>query len=135
MDFDDLEKAGNGVGNIIWVIFGGFLMALGYWFTGLLYCCTIIGIPLGIQLFKLGRFVLWPFGYTLEDKEGGFGTGCLSLLLNVVWFFFGGLELCLTHLLMGLIFCITIIGIPFGMQHFKLAFAALAPFGKEVVEA
>ena len=105
-------------------------MSLGYLFLGLLYCITIVGIPVGVQLFKLAGLALHPFGLDVEPRNGSLGAG--SILLNVVWIIFGGLEMALAHLSLGLIFCITIIGIPFGMQHFKLALLALLPFGNTV---
>lgn len=93
---------------------------------------TIIGIPFGIQTFKLAFLALLPFGKEVQTKpESG---GCLSLFMNILWLIFGGLAICISHLLFGLVLCITIIGIPFGRQHFKLAALALAPFGKTVVE-
>ncbi len=131
-DFDDFVDAGNGIGNVLWIICGGLLFAIVYWITAIAYCLTIIGIPIGIQLFKLGKFVLMPFGHTLEENDSGLGFGCLNVFLNIFWFFFGGLELFLAHLLIGLILCITVVGIPFGVQHFKLGIAALFPFGKSV---
>lgn len=115
------------LGNLIWIIFGGLLMSLGYMFLGLLYCITIVGIPVGVQLFKLAGLSLCPFGRNVKPRDGSLGAG--SILLNVVWIIFGGLEMALAHLSIGLIFCITIIGIPFGIQHFKLAVLALLPFG------
>lgn len=115
------------LGNLIWIIFGGLLLSLGYMFLGLLYCITIVGIPVGVQLFKLAGLSLCPFGRNVEPRDGSLGAG--SILLNVVWIIFGGLEMALAHLSIGLIFCITIIGIPFGIQHFKLAVLALLPFG------
>lgn len=118
------------LGNLIWVVFGGLFMALGYLFLGILYCITIIGIPVGIQLFKMAGLSLWPFGRVVTDRNGQMGFG--SLLLNVLWIVFGGVEMALSHAVLGLVFCITIIGIPFGKQHFKLAVLALMPFGKEI---
>lgn len=121
----------NFIGNIIWVIFGGLLLSLGYIIGGLVLCLTIVGIPFGIQVIKLGMFALWPFGG--EVMQGQKPMGCLALLLNILWILFGGIEVALGHLTMGIIFCCTIIGIPFGLQHFKLMVLALMPFGNEVV--
>lgn len=118
------------IGNIIWVIFGGFMIALEYFIAGFLMMITIIGIPFGIQSMKLGILALWPFGHHVERKEETFG--CLNIIMNIIWFFVGGLWIALTHLLLGIIFCITIVGIPFGKQHFKLIHLALVPFGKEI---
>lgn len=121
----------NVIGNIIWVLFGGFFISLGYLFGGLVLCLTIVGIPFGLKVMRLGLFALWPFGG--EVVQGEKPMGCLSLLLNVLWIIFGGIEVALSHLTMGIVFCITIIGIPFGMQHFKLMVLSLMPFGHEVV--
>lgn len=119
------------LGNIVWLIFGGLLMSLSYLLLGILYCLTIIGLPIGLQLFKLASLSLSPFGREAIDRNGA--MGCWPLCLNLLWIVFGGIEMALTHALLGLIFCITIVGIPFGMQHFKLALLALMPFGKEIV--
>ena len=118
------------IGNIIWVIFGGFLIALEYFIAGFLLMITIIGIPFGLQAFKLGILALWPFGHTVMRKEET--VGCLNVVMNIIWFFVGGFWIAVTHLIWGVIFCITIIGIPFGIQHFKLIHLALVPFGKEI---
>lgn len=118
----------NFIGNIIWLIFGGILGAILWTLAGLILCITIIGIPFGIQCFKIALFVLWPFGRQIE--LGGFGVG--GLLLNIIWIIFLGWELAVTHLVIGLIFCLTIIGIPFGLQHFKFAQLGLMPFGAEI---
>ena len=119
------------IGNIIWVLFGGLELALGYFIDGLVLCLTIIGIPFGLQVFKLGLLTLWPFGKAVVKREHP--SGCLNTLMNVLWFFFGGLGLVLSHLLLGVLFFITIVGIPFGKQHFKLAHIALTPFGRDIV--
>ena len=119
------------LGNLVWLIFGGLLVSACYFVMGLLYCITIIGIPVGVQLFKLGMLSLSPFGHDVVDRDGA--MGCWSVFLNILWIVFGGLEIALTHVAIGLLFCITIVGIPFGMQHFKLAILALMPFGKEIV--
>ena len=119
------------LGNLLWLVFGGLAMSLSYLVLGLAYCVTIIGIPIGLQLFKLARLSLFPFGS--EVTIGAEASGCLSLLLNLLWIVFGGLEMALTHAVIGLLFCITIVGIPFGMQHFKLARLALTPFGRGVL--
>ena len=118
------------LGNLIWLVFGGLLMSLIYLLLGLLYCITIVGIPVGVQLFKLAGLALCPFGRDVEPRNGSLGLG--SVLLNLLWIAFGGLEVALAHLGLGVLFCITIIGIPFGMQHFKLALLALLPFGNVV---
>lgn len=121
----------NFLGNLIWVIFGGLLTALMYWLIGIIMCITIIGIPFGTQLFKIGMLALWPFGHELVAKPNN--GGCLQVVFNVLWVLLGWWEIALIHLVFGLIFCITIIGIPWGMQHFKLAIGSILPFGKEVV--
>jgi len=118
------------LGNIIWLLFGGIVIAIEYCISSLLLMITIVGIPFGIQTMKLAILALWPFGSKVTDK--GNSGGCLSLLMNVIWIFIGGIWICLSHLGLGLLFCITIIGIPFGRQHFKMAALALAPFGKDI---
>ncbi len=118
------------IGNIIWLIFGGLLTAIEYLISSLLLMVTIIGIPFGLQTLKLGILALWPFGKTVVDN--GSSSGCLSLLMNIIWIFIGGFWICLTHFAFGLLLCITIIGIPFGRQHFKMAALALTPFGKTI---
>lgn len=119
------------LGNIIWVIFGGLAIALEYFISSIALIVTIIGIPFGIQTLKLGMLALWPFGSTVREKPQA--GGCLNLAMNIIWIFIGGIWIALSHVLFGILFFITIIGIPFGRQHFKLAALALTPFGKEVV--
>ena len=119
------------LGNIIWVLFGGFFVALEYFVSSIGLFITIIGIPFGIQTLKLGVLALWPLGSQAVDIPQR--SGCLSFLMNVIWFFIGGIWIFLSHLLFGVIFCITIIGIPFGIQHFKLARLAITPFGHDVL--
>lgn len=117
------------IGNILWIILGGFLSALGWLLAGCLWCITIIGIPVGLQCFKLASISLNPFGKEIYyEDEGKVG----SFLLNVLWFIISGAILALGNALMGLILCVTIIGIPFGMQFFKIAKLALRPFGASV---
>jgi uncharacterized membrane protein YccF (DUF307 family) len=118
------------IGNLIWAIFGGLVLSLCYLLAGVVYCITIIGIPVGVQLFKLASLTFCPFGRNVTDRNGQLSVW--SIFLNVLWVLFGGLELALTHVVLGFLFCITIVGIPFGMQHFKLALLALIPFGKEI---
>lgn len=119
------------LGNIIWLICGGLLTAVEYLISCLLLMVTIIGIPFGLQTLKLGMLALWPFGSRVTDN--GNSGGCLCLVMNVIWIFIGGFWICLTHLFFGLLLCITIIGIPFGRQHFKMAALVLSPFGKNIV--
>ena len=119
--------------NIIWVIFGGLEIAIEYLLAGIAMMVTIIGIPFGLQSLKLALLALWPFGSEVRNKESQ--AGCLNLFMNVLWLFVGGIVICLTHVVFCIIFYITIIGIPFGQMHFRLARLALSPFGKEVVHS
>ncbi|MEL6527562.1 MAG: YccF domain-containing protein [Chloroflexota bacterium] len=114
------------IGNIIWLVFGGFLAGLGYIIGGLLMCLTIIGIPLGWKAIQFGFTVMTPFGKSTVPSEGG--GGCVSTVLNIVWLVFFGWEIALVHIFFGIVFGITIIGIPFAQQHFKLVPIALLPF-------
>ena len=120
----------NILGNILWIVLGGIFISMYYALVGLLFCITIIGIPFGIQLLKIAGFALWPFGRQIVAGETD--GGCLSLIMNVIWIILGGVEIALAHIGLGIGFCITIIGIPFGLQHFKMALLALAPFGKQI---
>lgn len=119
------------VGNIFWLILGGILIAFLYYIVALLMCLTIIGIPFGIQLFKLGTYAMWPFGHQLVDRPNE--PGCVSIVMNLIWILTGWWEIALLHVLCGLLFCITIVGIPLGMQHFRMALASIFPFGKEIL--
>ena len=121
----------NLLGNIIWLLFGGLLSALGYFIGGLALCFTVVGIPWGLQCFKLAGLVLWPFGQKVVSDSSD--TGCLSVFCNIVWIIFGGWYTALIHLFMGIILFITIIGIPWARQHFKLIEISLMPFGKRIV--
>ena len=116
--------------NIIWVVFGGIMIAIEYALASVAMMITIIGIPFGLQTLKLAMLALWPFGTRIVDA--GWPSGCLAGVMNVIWWFIGGIAIALTHLAWGVLFCITIIGIPFGMQHFKLMRLALFPFGNDV---
>lgn len=119
------------LGNLLWIILGGLVIALYYWIVGLLFCITIVGIPFGVQLFKIGGFALWPFGREVQsDTNDG---GCLAIIMNALWIVLGGIEIALLHVSIGLIMCVTIIGIPFGLQHLKMALLAVVPFGKKIV--
>ena len=115
-------------GNIIWIICGGFLSALGFWIAGLLWCLTVVGIPIGLQCFKLSSISLNPFGKEIIDEGGA-----VSLLLNILWILFSGIELAIVNAVIGCILCITVVGVPFGLQFFKIARVALMPFGARVV--
>ena len=118
------------IGNILWMLLGGILISLYYALVGLLFCITIIGIPFGVQLFKMAGFALWPFGH--EVTAGPNDSGCMSIFMNIIWIVLGGVEIAVMHAVFGLICCVTIVGIPFGLQHFKMALLALAPFGKKI---
>lgn len=127
------------IGNIIWIVFGGFVMGVAWWLAGLLALITIVGIPWARSCFVLGLFSFWPFGrqaVNRRDIKGAsdIGTGCLGLIGNIIWFIFAGIWLAIGHLTAALLCFITIIGIPFGLQHIKLALIALAPVGQTVVE-
>jgi len=113
----------NTIGNIIWFLFGGFLVALEYLISSILMMLTIVGIPFGLAL--------WPFNKEVISTPAA--EGCLSLIMNVLWIFLGGIWICITHLIFALLFTITIIGIPFARQHVKLARLAFVPFGLRVV--
>ena len=115
------------LGNLAWFLLGGFLLGLSWILAGILWCITIIGIPMGMQCFKLAGLSFCPFG-----KEIVYGGGTVSLLANILWLLFSGILLALEHAIIGLFFCITIIGIPFGMQCFKIAKLSLMPFGASV---
>jgi len=122
----------NTLGNIIWLIFGGVIIAIEYLVASLLLMVTIIGIPFGIQTLKLGMLALWPFGRTTVQRPST--TGCLSTIMNIIWIFFGGIWIALSHFAFGILLAITIIGIPFARQHFKLAGLSLTPFGRDIVD-
>ncbi len=115
--------------NLLWFIFGGLFMGLGWALAGILWCVTIIGIPWGLQCFKFAKLSFFPFG---KDVVYGGGTG--SMLLNVVWLLISGWELALVCVGCGIVYCVTIIGIPFGKQCFKMAKLALMPFGTTISE-
>jgi uncharacterized membrane protein YccF (DUF307 family) len=118
------------LGNIIWLIFGGLITAVEYLIASLLMMITIIGIPFGLQTLKLAGLALWPFGSKVTDTGS---SGCLSIIMNIIWIILGGFWICLTHLFFGILLWITIVGIPFGNQHFKMAKLALTPFGKNIM--
>lgn len=115
------------IGNILWVLFGGFLLSLSWWLAGLIWCVTIVGIPWGRQCFKFAKLLLFPFG-----KEVTFGGGPISLLANIIWLLISGLPLAIEAFILGCVWCVTIIGIPWGKQFFKYAKLALMPFGASV---
>jgi uncharacterized membrane protein YccF (DUF307 family) len=121
----------NFLGNIIWLIFGGLIIAIEYIIGSLVLMITIIGIPFGIQTLKMAALSLWPFGRDTVVHTRA--SGCLYILMNVIWLLTGGLWIAATHAIFGVLLCITIIGIPFGLQHFKLTAIALSPFGRDIV--
>jgi uncharacterized membrane protein YccF (DUF307 family) len=124
------------IANILWATLGGgFLIALQYLLGGLILCLTIVGIPFGLQCFKLAGLALWPFGYEVVDDRTALGGGILSVLMNLVWLVFGGLSTFVSHVVLGFSLAFTVIGIPFAIQHLKLAVLSLFPFGRTVVEA
>ncbi len=120
----------NILGNIIWLLFGGLEAAIGYFTGSLALAMTIVGIPWALQIFKIGLLCLWPFG--AEVTKGDCPTGCIRIPLNILWIVFGGLWAWLCHILCGALLCITIIGIPWGKQHFKMAGLSLRPFGRNI---
>jgi uncharacterized membrane protein YccF (DUF307 family) len=119
------------LGNIIWLVFGGIVIAVEYLIGSIALIVTIIGIPFGIQTLKMAALAIWPFGR--DTRVHSRASGCLYILMNVLWLICGGIWIALTHAIFGLILCITIIGIPFGKQHFKLTAIALNPFGRDIV--
>lgn len=122
----------NIIGNLVWLLFGGLFAAFGYFIGGLALCVTVIGIPWGLQCFKLAGLVLWPFGKQVVSDTRQ--AGCLSTLFNIIWIVCGGWYTALVHIFMGLLLCLTVIGLPWGKQHFKLIEISLMPFGKRVID-
>ena len=116
------------IGNLLWFIFGGFISGLLWLVAGLLCCVTVIGIPLGRQCFKFASLSFWPFG-----KEIIYGGGAVSTLANVIWIICCGLWMAVYNLIVGFLWCCTVIGIPFGKQFFKIAKLALTPFGAKII--
>ena len=126
------------IGNILWFIFGGVLMGLGWWVAGVLCAITIVGLPWAKACFVIGQFAFFPFGKEAVSRsvmsgQKDIGTGVFGTIGNVLWFIFAGVWLALGHLASALACFVTIIGIPFGVQHIKLALIALAPIGKTIV--
>jgi len=122
----------NTLGNLIWIIFGGFIIFLLYLFGSLVLFITIVGIPFGVQTLKLAVLSLMPFGK--DVRQGERASGCLYIIMNVIWILFAGIEIAITHAVLAILFAITIIGIPFASQHIKLAALALMPFGNDIIE-
>lgn len=126
------------IGNLIWFIFGGFFMGLSWWLVGIVALISIIGIPWAKACFVMGKFAFFPFGQEAIERnilteQEDIGTGPLGTLGNVVWFIVFGLWLALSHLVLAIFYALTLIGIPFAIQHLKLAGIAIAPIGKTVV--
>lgn len=115
------------LGNLLWFIFGGFVMGISWLLFGVLWCITIVGIPIGVQCFKFASLAFFPFG-----KEVDYGGGAGSFLLNLIWILVSGIPLAIEAAVLGVLFCVTIIGVPFGLQCFKIAKLALMPFGTSV---
>lgn len=115
------------LGNILWFVFGGFISGISWCLAGVLWCITIVGIPWGLQCFKFAKLCFFPFG-----KEVVYGGGVGSLFLNIIWLLLSGIPLALESAIIGCVLCVTIVGIPFGLQQFKLAKLALMPFGATV---
>ena len=126
------------IGNILWFLLGGALMGLGWWLVGVLAFITIVGIPWGRACFVIGQFAFFPFGQEAVSRKtltqrGDIGTGPLGLVGNVIWFLFAGIWLAIGHVMSAVACFVTIIGIPFALQHLKLAVIALAPIGQTIV--
>ncbi len=119
------------IGNLIWLIFGGIIIAVEYFIGSIILMITIVGIPFGIQTLKMAALAIWPFGRDTRVHDRA--SGCLYIIMNIIWLLTGGLWIAATHAIFGVILCITIIGIPFGLQHFKLTAIALSPFGRDIV--
>jgi uncharacterized membrane protein YccF (DUF307 family) len=116
--------------NVVWLLLFGWWLALVYAVTGVIMCILIITIPFGIAALRLAAYVLWPFGWTMVPRTD---AGVPSVIGNIVWFVIAGLWLAISHLVVGVLWCLTIIGIPIGVANFKLAAVAVAPLGKEIV--
>jgi uncharacterized membrane protein YccF (DUF307 family) len=117
--------------NVIWLVFGGLWLALGYAVVGIVMCILIITIPFGIAAFRMALFCIWPFGRTLIRRDD---AGPASVIGNVIWFILAGWWLAIGHLVTGVLMCLTIIGIPLGLANFKLIPVSLTPFGREIVD-
>ena len=127
------------IGNFLWFVLGGFFMGLGWWLAGLLAFITIVGIPWGRACFVIGQFAFFPFGKEAVSRkelsnQDDIGTGGLGMIGNIIWFIFAGVWLAIGHVISAILCFITLIGIPFGIQHLKLAGIALAPIGKTIVD-
>ena len=121
------------LGNVLWLVLAGWWLALAYVVAGVLNCITVIGIPFGLQSFKLAGYALWPFGRVVVDRPGASAAvGCVG---NILWLVLGGLGLAISHVVAGLLLCVTIVGLPLGIASMKMSILALTPFGKQVVRA
>jgi len=118
------------LGNLVWLIMGGFIVFVEYLIAGVILCITIVGIPFGLQVFKLSKIALWPFDKNITTKKSS--AGCLATIMNLVWLLFGGIWIALTHLIFALLLAISVVGIPWAKQHYKLAQLAMTPFNLEV---
>jgi uncharacterized membrane protein YccF (DUF307 family) len=119
------------LGNLIWLIFGGIIIAIEYLIGSIILMITIVGIPFGIQTLKMAALAMWPFGR--DTRVHSRASGCLYIIMNIIWLLTGGIWIAVTHAIFGTLLCITIIGIPFGLQHYKLTAIALSPFGRDIV--
>jgi uncharacterized membrane protein YccF (DUF307 family) len=116
--------------NVLWLVLSGLWLAIGYALAGVVMCLLIITIPFGIASFRLAAYVVWPFGRTVVRRAD---AGTASTIGNVIWFLLAGVWMAIGHLMLGLLLCLTVIGIPLGLGNFKLAAVAIAPLGKEIV--
>ncbi|MBT8092291.1 MAG: YccF domain-containing protein [Gammaproteobacteria bacterium] len=121
------------IGNVVFFVFGGFIIFLGYVLGGILLCVTIIGIPFGLMCFRLAGSVIAPFGREVRETEPP--GGVLTLIMNIIWIILPGLELAIMHLVLALLFALTLIGFPIAVQHVKLVPMALLPFGHVMRES
>ncbi|HEY3749464.1 MAG TPA: YccF domain-containing protein [Pseudonocardiaceae bacterium] len=118
--------------NLVWLVFGGFVLVTGYLVAGVICCLLVVTIPFGIAAFRIALYALWPFGRTVIDRHD---AGLGSAVGNVIWLVFAGIWITIGHLIAGVAFCVTIIGIPIGLAHFKMMPVSLMPLGKEIVQA
>ena len=116
--------------NVVWLVFGGFVLALGYALAGVICCLLVVGIPFGIASLRIAGYALWPFGRTVVDRRD---SGVGSALGNVVWMVFAGFWITIGHAMMGAVLCLSVVGIPLGLAHFKMMPVSLMPLGKEIV--
>lgn len=122
----------NAIGNLLWIVLGGFLIFIFYLIGSIILMITIIGIPFGIHTLKMANLALFPFGREAVQTERS--GGCLQIIMNIIWILVAGIEIAVTHLVLALLFAITIVGIPFALQHLKMAYLGLIPFGMDIVD-